>query len=204
MNKKLYIHPQIRKPLILFVLVTIFSTIIIAVSDFYLNNAFDSRESANRAMRLWKNKIDGSRESNRIINEYEKRYLDLVKNNIVGEENRLNWLETIQATANIKGMSSVKYNVSSQRLVEDKTGQHAAQGLKVYRSDMTLDMKMAHEGDLFEMLNTLENKAQGLFIVDKCNIENYGAPSKSGSENMHAYCELAWYTFKSADNHGQK
>ncbi|MCK4703946.1 MAG: hypothetical protein KAT90_00570, partial [Gammaproteobacteria bacterium] len=166
MSRKIHIHQLIKQPLILFVVVAIFSIIIVSVSDYYLNHASDGRDSANRAMRIWKNKIDGSRESNKIIDEYENRYLDLVKKNIIGEEDRLNWLETIQATANAKGMSSVKYNVRSQKLVEDKKGQHRAQGLKVYRSEMTLDMKMSHEGDLFTMLNTLEGKAQGLFTVD--------------------------------------
>ena len=204
MSKKVYLHPLIKQPLILFAVVMTFSIIIVLVSDFYLKHASDGRDSANRAMRIWKSKIDGSRESNKIIDEYEKRYLNLVKKNIVGEENRLNWLETIQATANAKGMSSVKYNVHSQKLVEDKTGRHRAQGIKVYRSEMTLDMKISHEGDLFTMLNTLEDKAQGLFTVDKCNIDNPVKTASGSSENMTAHCELGWYTFKSAENNGKK
>ena len=202
MNKKLSIHPLIKQPLILFLLVVIFSVTILAVSDSYLKRAYDGRESEKRDMRIWKNKIDGSRESHKIINEYEKRYLTLVKNNIVGEENRLNWLETIQATANARNMPSVKYNLTSQNLVEDKTGQHQAQGLKVYQSEMTLDMKMAHEGDLFAMLNTLEEKAQGLYTVEQCRIEKLGNSSAKSSENMSAYCVLNWYTLKSAENNG--
>lgn len=200
MNKGLTIHPLIKKPLIIFVLVMFVSTIIIVISEFYLTHSSEGRESEKRAMRIWKSKIDGSRASDKIIDEYEIRYLDLVKKNIVDEENRLNWLETIQATANAKGMPSVKYNISSQQLVKDKTGQHSAQGLKVYRSSMTLDMKMAHEGDLFVMLNTLKEKAQGLFTVDRCNIERFAKSAGSSGENMRAYCELGWYTFKSAEN----
>lgn len=203
MNKKVSIHPLIKRPLILFLLVVIFSGVIVAISDSYLEYVYDERESEKRAMRIWKNKIDGSRESNKIIDEYERRYLALVKNNIVGEENRLNWLETIQATANARNMPSVKYNVTSQSLVEDKTGQHQAQGLKVYRSEMTLDMEMAHEGDLFAMLNTLTEKAQGLFNVEQCKIEKLGKSSSNGSKNMHAYCVLSWYTFKSVENEGK-
>lgn len=199
MNKKVYIHPIIKRPLILFVVVVAFAIIITVISDSYLNHAYDGRESEKRAMRIWKNKIDGSRESNKIIDEYEKRYLELVKKNVVGDENRLNWLETLQAIANARNMPSVKYNVSSQKLLEDKTGQHQAQGLRVYRSAMTLDMQMAHEGDLFAILNALEEKAQGLFVVDKCNIEASSVTANS-KDNMNAYCELGWYTFKSAES----
>ncbi len=182
----------------LFMAVISIALALVDASDRYIKHAYEGRQSENRAMRLWKNKIDGSRESNKIIDQYESDYLALVKNNIVGEENRLNWLETIQETANAKGLLSVKYNVSSQRLVEDKIGQHRAQGLTIYRSQMSLDMKMAHEGDLFSMLNTLHEKAQGLFTVDKCVIENTGNKIKNSTERIQAYCDLSWYSFKSA------
>lgn len=199
MDKYISIHPLIKKSLILFLIVTVFAVTMITASEAYVNYAYEDRQTQNKAMRVWKNKIDESRESNALIDEYETQYLSLVKNNIVGEENRLNWLETIQETANAKGLLSVKYNVSSQRLVEDKQGRHSAQGLEIYRSQMTLDMKMAHEGDLFSMLNTLHEKAQGLFTVDKCVIENTGTKTKNSNESIHAYCDLSWYSFKAAE-----
>ena len=202
MSKSLNIHPLIRRPLILFVSIMILSGVIVVISDSYLQHAYEGRQSEKRAMRIWKNKIDGSRESNKIFDEYESRYLLLVKNNVVGEENRLNWIEIIQATANSRNMPSVKYNLSSQILVEDKTGEHKAQGLEVYKSEMTLDMRMAHEGDLFAMLNTLKEKAQGLFVVEQCKIGKQGKSSAKTNENMRANCLLNWYTFKSSENNG--
>lgn len=199
MNKKITIHPVIKKPLILFVLVLLISVVMIVISESYMKHSYDGRESEKRAMRIWKNKIDGSRESNKIIDAYEKRYLELVKNSVIGKENRLNWIETLQTITNDRNMPSVKYNISSQKLVLDKTGQHQAQGLNIYRSNMTLDIKMAHEGDLFAILNALETKAQGLFVVDSCNINSANASVNSG-DNMRAHCELGWYTFKSSES----
>ena len=199
---ELNIHPLIKLPVIFFALVMVVSIMTIFISDSYLERAYESRESEKRAMRIWKNKIITAKQSNEMMNTYEDGYKKLLKNNIVGKENRLNWLETIQATTNARGTSLVKYNVASQQLVEDKANQHQAQGLKVYRSGMTIDMKMLHEGDLFAMLNVLEEKAQGLFTVEKCNIESTFNPLNNGGENMHANCELGWYTFKSTNNIG--
>lgn len=193
------VHPVIRGPLYLFIFVLIVSVVAVYVSEAYRDDAFDKQSSEKRAMRIWKNKIDGSRASNKIIDEYESSYTQLVKNSIVGDENRLSWFETIQATSNARGMPSVKYSVSSQQLVEDKSGQHKKQGIKVYRSKMTLDIKMSHEGDLFAMLNNLEEKAKGLYSVDRCNIEKQNSGTKNTKDNMRAYCELSWFTFKSAE-----
>lgn len=194
------IHPVIRRPLFVFITVLIISIVAVIVSESLMDDAYQNQQSEKRAMRIWKNKIDGSRESNKIIDQYESSYTRLVNRHIVGEENRLSWFETIQSTTNARGMPSVKYNISSQQLVNDTSGQHASQGLKVYRSKMTLDIKMAHEGDLFAMLNNLETKARGLYTVDKCNIEKIKTSGKNISESMRALCELSWYTFKSADD----
>lgn len=203
MSKQVTLNPVIRLPLFLFFAILIISVIIIVMSDSYQQHAYQDRESENRAMRVWKNKIDEAKTTNSIIDEYEKSYVDLVKNNIVGEEDRLDWIENLQSIANSRGMPSVKYNLSSQKLVEDKTGQHGAQGLTVYRSDMTLEMKMAHEGDLFAILNTLEARAKGLFTADQCNIEKLSNTSAGSSENMSARCELGWYTFRSNQDAGK-
>ena len=200
----LNIHPLIKTPLILFATVMMFSIVVIAVSGVYLDQTYESRESEKRTMGIWKNKISVAKESNEMIDKYERRYKGLLETNIIGEENRLNWLETIQAAANSRGISSVKYNIASQHLVEDRKGMHRANGLKVYRSDMTIDMAMAHEGDLFAMFGALEDKAKGLFTVNKCIIEQAIKSSKINAENMQAYCELSWYTFRLAKNDGGK
>jgi hypothetical protein len=62
---------------------------------------------------------------------------------------------------------------------------------------MTLDIKMAHEGDLFALLNDLK-KADGLFAVDRCDIEKTSKKTVDTENNMKAYCELGWYTFRSS------
>lgn len=194
------IHPVIKPAVYVFGIVVVISIVAGVISESYMSDAYQNEESEKRAMRIWKNKIDGSRESNKIIDEYENSYTSLVNRHIVGEENRLSWFETIQSTTNSRGMPSVKYNITSQKLVNDVSGQHASQGLRVFKSKMTLDIKMAHEGDLFAMLNNLESKAKGLFTVDKCEIEKIQARSKEQIENMRSLCELSWYTFKSADD----
>ena len=60
---------------------------------------------------------------------------------------------------------------------------------------MTLDIKMAHEGHLFALLNDL-TKADGLYTVDICRIERISEKANDKYNNLKAYCELGWYTFR--------
>jgi len=194
------INPVLRFSFYIFIFVLISSALVVSMSYMVAEDAYQGRDSASRAMRLWKNKIEGSRQSNRIVDEYEFGYLSLVKNGVIGVENRLNWFETIQATSESRGMPSVKYSIASQIWHNDKYYKSEFSGISVYRSIMTLDINMGHEGDLFAMLNNLEHKAQGLFAVDKCKVETLGAVAENlGKNNMKAYCEISWYTIRSSE-----
>lgn len=197
------IHPVIRPSLYIFIIVFLVVIAVVVGSQSYLNDVLDEEKSAKRAMRIWKNKIDGSRRNNELVDKYENSYLALVRSNIIGEENRLSWYETIQATSEARGMRSVKYNVAFQKPVQEQDIKNKPSELDVYRSVMALDMKIAHEGDMFAMLNSFDDNAKGLFAVDMCNLERVDLSIDGydaiGKDNMKAICEISWYTIKSSE-----
>ena len=172
----------------------------------YRSEANNSEHSAMRAMRIWQSKIDGSRESDKIVDKYERSYLELVNKGVVGDEDRLSWFETIQYVSESRGMPSVKYSVISQKKVESPRIRQIYTGLDLYRSVMTLDINMGHEGDLFALVDGLQDKAKGLFAIDKCDVERQatdkGLDSDISLDQMKASCELSWYTIKSAQQSG--
>ena len=59
--------------------------------------------------------------------------------------------------------------------------------------------------DLFAIIDALQDNAKGLFAVDKCDLERTPSPDAENTisiDNMKAYCELSWYSIKSATNSG--
>lgn len=179
----------------IFVFVLILNITVVSISSVYKDDIYQQRQSATRAMQKWKIKINSSVENNQIIDEFESNFLTLVNQGVVGSEDRLSWFETIQETTKKRGMPSVKYGISSQVALKATNLQAQYRGIDVYRSVMTLDIKMAHEGDLFALLNDLK-KADGLFTVNSCNIHKISNKSVDSKNNMKAFCELGWYTFK--------
>ena len=196
--------PTLVRSASLFVVILIISIIVASVSQVYMEDIYQDQQSAKRAMRIWKTKINSSVENNQIIDEFESNFLKLVNQGVVGSEDRLSWFETIQNTAKKRGMPSVKYSVSTQEALAESNLKREYRGISVFKSSMTLDVKMAHEGDLFALLNDL-TKADGLYTVDKCNIEKTGKKVVDTDNNMKAYCELGWYTFRGEKaNKGRK
>ena len=197
---------QIKPAVLIFSGVMIISILAASFSLMYRSDANDSERSAIRAMRIWQSKIDGSRESDKIVDKYERSYLDLVRKGVVGDEDRLSWFETIQYVSESRGMPSVKYSVISQKKVESPIIKQKYTGLDLYRSVMTLDISMGHEGDLFALVTGLQDKAKGLFAIDKCDVERLGLDKANVAsislDQMKASCELSWYTIKSSEQKG--
>jgi len=179
------------------VVTLVLSIIVVSVSYVYMDDIYQDQQSAKRDMRKWKTKINSSVENNQIIDEFESNFLKLVNQGVVGAEDRLSWFETIQNTAKKRGMPSVKYSISAQKVLKENNLKKQYRGIDVFKSVMTLDITMAHEGDLFALLNDLA-KADGLFAVDSCDIEKISKKIVDTNNNMKAYCELGWYTFKSS------
>lgn len=187
-----------------FVVVLMAGIVVVTISQIYMDDIHQDQKSAMRAMRVWQSKINSSVENTQIIDEFESNFLKLVNQGVVGTEDRLSWFETIQNTAKKRGMPSVKYSISTQTAVKEKNIKSEYRGIDVFKSVMTLDIKMAHEGDLFALLNDLE-KADGLFAVDRCDIEKMSKKTVDTENIMKAYCELGWYTFRgSKANKGRK
>ena len=178
-----------------FIVTLVLSIIVVSISSIYMDEVYQDQQAEKRAMRLWQGKINSSVENNQIIDEFESNFLKLVNQGVVGAEDRLSWFETIQETAKKRGMPSLKYSISAQKLLQENNLKNQYRGIDVFKSVMTLDIKMAHEGDLFALLNDLE-KADGLFAVDSCDIEKISKEVVDINSNMKAYCELGWYTFK--------
>ena len=183
------------RAIVVFTAILVACVIAISISYVYMDEVHQEQKAAKRAMRVWQTKIDSSVQNNQIIDAFEINFLKLVNQGVVGAEDRLSWFETIQKTAKKRGMPSVKYSISTQAALDERNLKNDYRGIDVFKSVMTLDIKMAHEGDLFALLNDLE-KADGLFAVDSCDIEKISKTAVDTENAMKAYCELGWYTFR--------
>ena len=206
MTQKMFskLTPALMRAISVFTVAMVVCATVVSMSYVYVDGIDQEQQTAKRAMRIWQSKINSSVENNQIIDEFEVNFLRLVNQGVVGAENRLSWFETIQETAKKRGMPSVKYSISTQAPLKEDNLKKEYRGIDVFKSVMTLDIEMAHEGDLFALLNDL-SKAEGLYAVDKCEIKKISMKVVDTDNNMRAYCELGWYTFRGEKaNEGRK
>ena len=133
------------------------------------------------------------------IQKYFPEFVDLYNRGVIGNEQRLNWIEVLQnAGARIK-IPSLSYSISSQK---DYIPAYSISmgSYKLYKSEMTLNISLLHEGDLFNLLHALNNEARGEYNLTSCNFDRgqQDIIESPKAANIRASCELEWYTIKLA------
>ena len=134
-------------------------------------------------------------EEERIIAEYLPRFNSLYEQGILGQEQRLTWLESLKIAGDRIKPPKLGYQLRGQTDF-DSDLQINAGGFDIRVSDMELTMGLLHEGDLFSVLDVLDKNASGLFSVSECDLSraNITARSQELSERLEAVCQLRWYT----------
>ena len=203
---KISINQDIKKALMTFAIILLSMISMVTASDAYRSNTSEKNTRTLAEMRSWSNKIEDANRNNQILVQHEETFKKLKDNFVIGDENRLSWVEVVQKVADSRKIASVKYDIASQVLLDKNVLGSEYAGIDVFKSVMSLEMKFIHEGDLFVMLNALRREAKGLVAVDKCEVElinkdvNDGIIGQNKTDNMRAYCELSWYTLKKAGN----
>jgi len=127
----------------------------------------------------------------RYLDSYEK----LQREGVVGEEQRINWVDGLRL-ANIRSeLFGVDYQIGIQQAYAG-VGELDAGGVKLRQSVMKIRAPLLHEGDLLRFLATLESQRVGLFTVNQCAIDRTGPVGSAPryQPNLSAECDLAWIT----------
>ena len=139
-------------------------------------------------------------EEEKVIRDYLPRFAELDKNGLSGEERRLSWIETLQDAGDALRLPSLGYEIKAQKPYHPGAASLPGR-YGVFVSEMTLSMQLLHEGDLFALLDLLDERAQGVYSVSSCEMtRNFVELTDNPvAGNITADCLLEWFTVKPAD-----
>ena len=192
---------SMRKQLIVFSVCLLLSGLVFYVFYSMWQSSSEQKQTANNLLQNAKSRYYTALDKKRIVDTFENKYLSLIKNGIFGEENRLDWIDAIEATANKHQISLLKYRIDKQQLIKDNKLTQKYPGIDVFSSIMHLEMQLLHEADLYRIINHMSEISTGLFDVQSCAITRNLSSNKSiiqstTDRNFSAACTLNWYTMK--------
>lgn len=126
----------------------------------------------------------------REVNEKLAVYQRLKDVHILGEEQRLEWADSMTRIRTSRELLDLRYQVERQRLLASVPGKPA--NVDFYASLMKVDVALLHEGDLLGFLRDLRESGNAYYAVKRCAIGRTGqAPTGTSIvPRLRAECEI--------------
>lgn len=128
-----------------------------------------------------KQRLARATEEEREIRENLQQYQALIAHGIVGEEKRLDWVDTVTAIKSDRRLFNIGYNIAPQKEL-DYPGFGKSPGVKFMASRVKMSLSLLHEGDLLGFIDDLARRAKPYISVRECNLRR--APRTSGGATL--------------------
>ena len=139
-------------------------------------------------------------EEEKLIQTYYPKFLELYAAGVIGREQRLDWIEVLRSAGEELKIPSLSYEIQSQKIFIPSYGVDTGK-YQIYMSNMKLNIRLSHEGELFRLFELLDRKAKGRYSISSCQLNNTAkfVMDNPLSANVTAECNLEWYTVKLSD-----
>lgn len=189
----------LRVPLIALALTLLAAAALVYFSGSVLESKrqlLNKREGELRQARL---KIQNAGEEKEMISRYLASYQQLARAGFVGDEQRINWLDSLRIANEEARIYGVEYSISAQRPYAYASEFNVGQ-LMLQESVMHLKFRLLHEEDLPRFFEALGRRGGGFFTIDQCVMRRIkpGEAEKTvqAEPNLAAECDVRWLTVK--------
>jgi hypothetical protein len=189
----------LRVPLIALGATLLAALVMIWYSGSVLDNAERTRTQREAQLRDARARIQNAGEEKEMIGRYLAGYQALAKAGFVGDEQRINWLDSLRLANEDARIFGVEYDIGAQKpyvyAAEYNTGQ-----LVLQESIMHVKFNLLHEEDLPRFFESLARYGAGFFTVEQCHLRRLRAGDVDRSmqvqPNLVSECDLRWLTVK--------
>jgi hypothetical protein len=185
---------KLRYPIIGLGAALVLVGVLVSFADQYRTKNEVALQTQQNMLMQARQKYQSSGTEKEQIIQYLPVYNDLLAKGFVGEERRIEWIETLRGIHAQHKLFSIDYSIGLQENYKPSF----LPNMVLHRSIMSVKLDMLHEGDLLALLDGLHEQTTP-FIVRDCEIKRpIGAlvNSKNVAANMQASCEIDWLTLR--------
>jgi hypothetical protein len=188
----------VRGALLCFALTVLASVVLLSLSAAYRMRAAQQLDLAQRTRSAASTLFNHAEAEKQEIRAYEPQFLALRQRGLIGEENRLAWIDALRRSQEQRKLLPISYDISPQQALQVPLpmmmGQYHLRG-----SRMRLQMDLLHEMDLLNLLDDL--RQAGYFAVQDCTLKRHASAATGAASGaaptLGAECELLWLTLGS-------
>jgi hypothetical protein len=190
----------LQSAIIVFFISLIVSASLVAGTWYYEDNMKMKYNFDKKRFQTISNQYLAVKQEEKLVKQYYPEFISLYNKGIIGQERRLNWIETLRNSSENSKLISLRYEIDPQvQYTPDYTLNYGI--YKLFNSAMKLNMDLLHTGDLKKLINDLNRNTQGTFNISSCKLKRTGG-SRFAMEikpNIAAECKLHWFNIKRSD-----
>lgn len=193
---------HIRWSLLTFLLILGIGSATILASGSFVEQAQRDQKEARRQMLEARTRLSTAEADRENMRTYTLEYNGLLKRNVIGNDQRLDWVEgldRIRQRDKLSGRAGFNYVIHPQKAYTPAPALDAG-NFELNRSDMALHFDLLHEEQLTAFFDTMRSDIKGWFMLDKCALERTAsAPSTDDAgvaAQLRAECAGGWVTLR--------
>lgn len=175
------------------------SVVALLLASLFYRDAQQRHKQAEANVQQAKLKVRHAQTQVDIFQQYQPRFEALQRNGFIGNNKRLQWLESLQLASSRYKIPYLDFTIEPSVTVDPVVAAYSHPLLLLETTQMDLKFQLQHEGDWYYLLNYLHHSAPGLFSVDACTLQRDSRPI--AATNLHGLvgnCELQWYSLQDA------
>lgn len=189
----------IKKPALVFSVLLFVSVSLFSGSFYYKQVQLDKERATKSQIRSARANIATITRDKELINTYYSIYSGLIDRGFLSDESRLSWVEQLELTVARLELPDLHYQIGSQSELNQDLYSTPG-GVTLFKSQLTFQTSLLHEGDLLELIADLQALPSGLLVVEYCKLSRRNqdvSSSEKGNKlnfKFHTLCDLSWYT----------
>lgn len=166
-----------------------------------VENAQTERRQLETQQRDIRARLSRAPEEERELRTKIALFQQLQERGIIGQEERLNWVEQIAGIKAARRLFDFQYEIAPQKPLGDALlpGGAVAGDYEFVASTMSLQMPLLHENDLLGFLADLRQTVHAHLLVRNCAIERMAqaqTQDRGGAAQLRAVCTIDWITLR--------
>lgn len=163
-------------------------------SEDYRHSALQAKQAAQEQLNKAREQVATAQNDFENMATYKLEYEALETQKVIGNEQRLDWIEGLEKIRKQGVVLDFKYSVGPQQSYTPNPPLDAG-NFTLNLSPMTLQIDLLHEEQLDRLLSAMMTQMEGWFILDHCTISK-GGEQTSGVASLKADCAGGWLTMK--------
>lgn len=177
---------------------TLVSAIVLYSSSQYAENAQRDRRNAQNMLNDARNRLTTAHQDQDNMVIYADEYGALIENKIIGDDQRLDWMEGLEKIRQKNLVTDFRYNIAPQRTHTPQPPIDSG-NFDIHYSEMKLQFDLLHEAQLLNFFDALHASVKGRYQLEGCTLQRTGTDNEgeqTAMTRLKAECSGGWITLK--------